>query len=84
MCRTRDSRIGEAFLGGGETFLDCGGGDRPRLAPSAGLLLRGGGLRLPELALREGDEEEEDKDRERDLERDTERERELERESEPE
>ena len=25
------------YLGGGETFLDCGGGDRPRLAPSPGL-----------------------------------------------
>lgn len=76
--------MGDSFLGGGETFLDCEGGDLPRLAPSAGLFLEGGGLRLRELfPLREAeDEEENDLERERD--RDGERERELERESEPE
>lgn len=66
MCRTRDSGIGEAFLGGGEDFLDWGGGERPRLVPS-GLFFGGGGLRLRELPLRDGDEDEEN-DRERDLE----------------
>lgn len=75
--------MGEAFLGGGEALLDCGGGERPRLAVSPGLFLDGGGLRLRELALRDGEELEE-KDLERDRERERERERELDRESEPE
>lgn len=76
--RVRDSTTGEAFLGGGEGFLDCRGGERPRLPRPTGLFLAGG-LRLRELTLREGDEEDE-----RDLEREREREKEEERESEPE
>lgn len=52
------------------------------------LFLDGGGLRLRELPLREGEELEEkdlerDRERETERERDSERERELERESEP-
>lgn len=86
--RTRDSRTGEGFLGGGEGLLDCGGGgrggDRPRLAGSAELLrLGGGGLRLRLLELREGEREEEEKDLEREREREEEREEE-EREEDPE
>lgn len=52
--------MGEAFLGGGEAFLVCGGGERPRFTPSAGLFRGGAGLWLRELPLREGEEDEED------------------------
>lgn len=27
----------KTYLGGGEIFFDCGGGERPRLVPSTGL-----------------------------------------------
>lgn len=87
ICSTRDSGTGETFLGGGELFLACGGGERPRLAPPTGLLRRGAGLGLRELPLRGEEDEEKDLERERDrdldLELESEPEYEREREEEP-